>query len=78
MSKEESRIKPQLFEVKTEYDTHYVIAYDSIHAITSCFSGWGTTPDIKSIKKLTDKFGDHLIIAKECLSQGLVTKIVKE
>ena len=75
MSKEE-KIKSQLFEIKTDLGTDYVIAYDHSHAL-SCVSHY-LDYDIQSITKLTGKFGNHLTVAKECLPQGLVSKIIKE
>lgn len=74
----EKPIKPQLFEIKTEFDVYYVIAYNSLDAITLRFDTWISPPDITSMKKLTDEFGDVLIDPK-CLGEpGLINKTVKK
>jgi hypothetical protein len=76
MSKE--TIKPKLFEIVTEHNTHYIIAYDAAHAIMSLIKEWSSEKDIKSVKKLTDDWGTHLFVAKECLPQGLVNKTIDD
>ena len=70
-------IKPSLFEVVTEHNTHYIVAYDAAHAIMSLIEEWSSEKDIKSVKKLTDDWGRHLFVAKECLPQGLVNKTIE-
>ena len=69
-------IKPELFEVTTEHGIYYVVAYDTVHAITSLIEEWSTVKDIKSVKKLTDDVWKPLFVAKECLPQGLVNKTI--
>jgi hypothetical protein len=75
MSKEKT-IEPELFEIVTEHNTYYIVAYDTAHAIMSLIEGWSSEKDIKSVKKLTDDWAAHLFVAKECLPQRLVNKIV--
>ena len=74
----EKLIKPQLFEIKTEFDVYYVIAYNSLEAITLRFGTWTSPPDITSMKKLTNEFGE-VIIDPKCLGEpGLINKTVKK
>ena len=70
-------IKPELFEVTTEHGTYYVVAYDTVHALTSLTEKWSDQKDIKSVKKLTDDVWKPLFVAKECLPQGLVNKTIE-
>jgi hypothetical protein len=76
MSNKET-IEPELFEIVTEYSTHYVVAYDSVHAITSLLEKWRTEKDIISVKKLTGNLVRFLLVSKECLPQGLVNKNIE-
>ena len=71
-------IKPELFEVTTEHGIYYVVAYDTVHGITSLIEEWSTIKDIKSVKKLTDDIWKPLFVAKECLPQGLVNKTIDD
>ena len=78
MSKKET-IRPELFEVKHEYGYTYVVAYDMIHALQSM-------PSHKSDERLevsqltggSKNLISSIHIAKECLPQGLVNKIIDE
>lgn len=74
----EKLVKPQLFEIRTRYDVYYVIAYNSLDAITLRFGTWASPPDITSMKKLTNEFGE-VIIDPKCLGEpGLINKTVKK
>jgi len=74
-------IEPQLFEIATEYDTkyhtYYVIAYDTVHAITSVLEECKTEKNIISVKNLTGIFLRSLLVSKECLPQRLVNKTIQ-
>ena len=74
MNKEKT-IEPKLFEIVTEHNTHYIVAYDAAHAIMSLIEQWSSEKDIKSVKKLTGDWGAYLFVAKECLPQGLVNRV---
>jgi hypothetical protein len=71
-------IKPSLFEVVTKLSTTYVVAYDAAHAITSVIENWSADKNITSVKKLTDDTFKYLLVAKECLPQGLVNKTIEK
>jgi len=76
MSKEEI-IKPQLFEIKCEHSSCYVVAYDMVHALQS-LPAYEKPEGAMSIIQLTGSgrgIMDVLRVAKECLPQGLVNKI---
>ena len=71
-------IKPELFEITTDLGRNeYVVAYDHAHALKCVYFCYQGT-DIKSITKLTGKFGNHLTVAKECLPQRLINKTSNE
>jgi hypothetical protein len=71
--------KPELFKVEMEYWTEYVIAYDMVHALQSIRKV--DSPSTESCAAITQMTGqgkglmNHLTVAKECLPQGLVSKI---
>ena len=78
MSKEKT-IRPELFEIKHDFGSRYVVAYDMIHALQS-MPGHSSEKSLE-IKQLTGdniSFMNTLHIAKECLPQGLVNKTVDE
>ena len=74
---EKEIIEPELFEITTEYNTYYVVAYDTVHAITSLTEKWKTEKNITSVKKLTGDLVRSLLVSKECLPQGLVNKTIQ-
>lgn len=80
---EKIKIEPELFKVSTKNIDIYVIAYDIIHAM-KCVSNnyWlKESPGYEiSVTQLTTTttFGNELKVAKECLPQGLVTKIINK
>jgi len=76
MSKKET-IRPELFEIKFEHTTHYVVAYDTIHAMETLQQlNYKEDDEPVTIKRLTGMLCNHLRIAKECLPQGLVNKTI--
>jgi len=77
MSKEKT-IRPELFEVKHEYAKTYVIAYDMIHALQSMpsYASDDLSLEIKQLTGCGKNMINCLEVAKECLPQGLVNKIV--
>ena len=77
MNKEKT-IRPELFEVKHEYSTTYVVAYDMIHALQSLPS-YSSDARLK-VSQLTGRGNmlNCLKVAKECLPQGLVNKTVDD
>ncbi len=77
----EKLIRPQLFEIKTDYEVYYVIAFNSLEALTLRFGTWTSPPDITSMKKLTGGFEvfDEVLIDPKCLGEpGLINKTVKK
>ena len=74
MSKEE--IKPQLFEIKCEYWSCYVVAYDMVHALQSLPANENAKEAVSIIQLTGSGRGmmNILRVAKECLPQGLVNK----
>jgi len=78
MSKEEI-IRPQLFEIKHDFGSSYVVAYDMIHALQSMpGSSFDKSLEVKQLTGDTISFNNTLHIAKECLPQGLVNKTVDD
>lgn len=76
MNKKET-IKPQLFEIKHDFGSSYVVAYDMIHALQSMpGSSFEKSLEVKQLTGDTISFNNTLHIAKECLPQGLVNKTV--
>ena len=72
-------IRPQLFEIKHDSGSRYVVAYDMIHALQS-MPGHSSEKSLE-VKQLTGdniSFMNTLHIAKECLPQGLINKTINE
>ena len=78
MSKKEV-IKPELFQVKHEYHSTYVVAYDMIHALQSIPShSHDETVEVKQLTGGNKNIISSLHIAKDCLPQGLINKTIKD
>jgi len=75
MSKEETT-KPQLFEIRGEHWSNYVVAYDMVHALQSLPANEKPEKTMSIIQLTGSGRGmmDVLRVAKECLPQGLINK----